>query len=541
MTWIIFVAGVLAADPAVPSDQPAETVPVGAPAASSAEKTAADAPPPPAAEVAPAVVESRPGYVPPKPHPTVDPLMPQSYRTVRRGEYPCKVKIDVRADGTVKDVTSIACDEEAYYALATAIVQWKFDPALQNGIPIDSSLEYANTFTVQTFLPRKHIVGFVGAALNAGGAGWFGVEGRIHLGEQLSFTGGVDIDKDYYLRDYSETWMPTFRADVAISSKRRHFEHRGIYGFTVGGFGDPLGAVGMYGGFRGEVMTPIPGLSLGGDGGVAFMFTNPTTVPDVGFWERDGINPFYPWLRASVIWYAPLPKDRFIVVPRQDDPTVYEPPIPPPEDPVDTGAAFEGVRSVHWSEIEPSYGDDTPVGPEFADWPPGVYDCDVRALVSESGKTTRVRAESCPNAARAAAEKNVSNWEWPSRPGEGDVQAVFPAPVFIRRSDADIVPAQNVMMLVDGKAQSLPKRSSTPTVFIRQGSPPNWGSTRPTGACYVDVDLDTTGHVTKTRWVSGEIEVSGYVFEALDAWKFFPVIVNGNRTAVRVRLSMCEY
>ena len=468
--------------------------------------------------------------------------MPQSYRTVRRGEYPCKVRIDVRANGTVKDVESIACDEEAYYALATAIVQWKFDPATQDGLPIDASLEYANTFTVQTFLPRKHIVGFVGAAASVGGAGWIGGEGRIHLGEQLSFTGGVDLDKDYYSRDFSETWMPTFRADVAISSKRRHFEHRGIYGFTVGGFGDPLGALGMYAAFRGEIMTPLPGLSVGGDGGVAFMFTNPVTVADVGFWEREGINPFYPWLRASVIWYAPLPKDRFIVVPRQDDPTVYEPPIPPVEPPIDTGKLFDGVRSVHWSEIEPSWGDTTPISPEFADYPPGSYDCDVRAVIDESGKAIATRADYCPSAAKAAAEKNVLAWEWPSRPGSEHLQAVFPAPIFVRRSDAEIVPAQDVMLLVGGKVQSLPRRTSTPSVYVRSGYvPPDWGSTRPTGSCYVDIDVDETGHVIKSRWVSGEIEVSGRVFEALETWKFFPVIVNGERAAARIRLSMCDY
>jgi hypothetical protein len=288
-------------------------------------------------------------------------------------------------------------------------------------------------------------------------------------------------------------------------------------------------------------MTPVPGLSIGGDGGVAFMFTDPPTVPDIGFWERDGINPVYPWLRASLIWYAPLPKDRFVVVPREDDPTVYEPPIPLPEPPIDTGHAFEGVPSVHWSEIEPSWGDNTPIGPDFADYPPGVYRCDVRALIDERGAPKAVRAELCPSSAKKDAEANVSSWEWPSRPGKGDVQAVFPAPIFVRRGDAQLVPANDVLLLKDGKTVELPRRVSEPPVYIREGVPPEWGSTHPTGACMVDVDLDERGRVQKTRWVSGEIEVSGRVYEALEGWRFFPVIIKGERTAVRVRLSMCEY
>ncbi|MBM4393435.1 MAG: hypothetical protein FJ090_20115, partial [Deltaproteobacteria bacterium] len=71
--------------------------------------------------------------------------------------------------------------------------------------------------------------------------------------------------------------------------------------------------------------------------------------------------------------------------------------------------------------------------------------------------------------------------------------------------------------------------------------PPDWGVTRPSASCSVDVDLDPSGKVLRTRWVSGEIEVSGQVNDALDQWEFFPVIVKGERTAVRVRLSMCDY
>ncbi len=495
----------------------------------------APAVPPAAAPVAP------PSYVPPVPHPTVDPLMPQSYRTVKKGEYPCKVKILVRADGTVKDVENIECEEEAYYALATAIVQWKFDPALRDGLPVDGELEWDNTFTVESYLPRKHIVGFIGGAVSVGGAGWFGAEGRVHLGEQLSFSAGVDLDQDYFRGTLVETWVPTIRVDAAISSKRRHFEHRGIFGFTVGGFGDAYGAAGMYAGFRGEVMTPAPGLSIGGDGGVAFMFTEPPTFPDVGFWNRDGVNPFYPWLRASLIWYAPLPKDRFVVVPREHDPTVYEPPIPPPEPPIDVGQAFEGVASVHWSELEPSWGENTPVGEGFSDYPPGVYRCDVRAVIDAEGKAIAVRAEQCPSSAKKAAEDNVRSWEWPAREGDVPKQSVFPAPIFVRRSDAEVVPAREVMLLVDGKETPLPKRTAQPPVYVKRFVPPDWGVTRPSASCAVDVDLDATGKVLKTRWVSGEIEVSGRVNEALDQWAFFPVIVKGERTAVRVRLSMCDY
>ena len=271
------------------------------------------------------------------------------------------------------------------------------------------------------------------------------------------------------------------------------------------------------------------------------LFTDPITYGDVGIWQRDGVNPFYPWLRLSLIWYAPLPKDRFVVVPRQDDPTVYEPPIPEAEPLPDNGLAFEGVRAVHWSEIEPSYGDNTPINAAFDDYPPGSYKCDVRVLVDNRGVPVQVRAEACPSAAKADAEANVKSWEWPSRPGEPSLQSVFPAPIFVRRSDAELVPAHSVLLLVNGVTTPLPKRTSTPPVYVRNFAPPEWGQTRPTGACFVDVDLDATGKVQKTRWVSGEIEVSGQVFDALNTWVFFPVIVAGDRAAARVRLPMCDY
>ena len=170
-----------------------------------------------------------------------------------------------------------------------------------------------------------------------------------------------------------------------------------------------------------------------------------------------------------------------------------------------------------------------------------MYRCDVRAVIDPSGKATAVRAEQCPSSAKADAEKNVSSWEWPERPGEAPLQAVFPAPIFVRRSDAEVVPAREVMLLVDGKETPLPRRVGRPPVYVNRYAPPDWGATRPTGSCTVDVDLDATGKVIDTRWVSGEIEVSGRVYEALDQWTFFPVIVKGERTAVRVRLSMCDY
>jgi hypothetical protein len=165
----------------------------------------------------------------------------------------------------------------------------------------------------------------------------------------------------------------------------------------------------------------------------------------------------------------------------------------------------------------------------------------VRALIDDTGLAKAVRAEQCPSAAKRDAEANVQGWEWPPRPGKGDVQSVFPAPIFVRRGDAQIVPARNVLILRDGKTEQLPRRVSEPPVYIHAGLPPDWGSTHPTGACYVDVDLDDRGIQLKVKWVSGEIEVSGRVFDALESWKFFPVIIQGERTPVRVRLSMCDY
>lgn len=482
-----------------------------------------------------------PGFRPAVPHPSTDPLMPQKYRSVRAGKYPCSVGIHVSDTGKVLDIDSLACDQDAFWALATAIVQWRFEPATQNGQPVASVLEYTNVFEVNTLLPRKHVVGFVGGAINAGGAGWFGGEFRIHLGETLSLTGGVDIDKDVFDNLVQEVWVPTFRADVAVSSRRQHFEHRGIYGATLGGFGDWYGAFGGYFAFRGELMTPIPGLSIGGDAGLAVEFADAQTFDDVGFWLRQGTNPLFPWLRASIIWYAPLPRDQFVVVAREMDPFVYEP-ILIEEEPLPDldGEPFPGVPSKHWSELEPSVGEEPVAGPEFDLYPPGTYRCYVRALIGEDGLPKDMRVARCPKGGIRAAKVAVSHWKWIPRPGKGDVQSVYPTPFFIRRDDAELVPAKDVRLVVEGEAKPLPPRTEIPPVYVHQFLLPEWTNTRPMSSCYVDVDLDATGKVIQRKWVSGDIEVSGRVMEALDKWVFYPVPVNGELTPVRVRLSMCD-
>jgi hypothetical protein len=480
--------------------------------------------------------------VPASPHVTTDPLLPQAYRSVPPGTYPCSVEIDVSAEGKVTDIRRVECDEDAFYALATAVVQWEWSPATEDGKPVASTLPYTSEFEVKTLLPRKHAVGFVGGAVSVGGAGWFGAEGRVHLGETFSFTLGVDVDRDAY-EGYSNDpfWTPTFRGDVTLSSRRRHFEHRGIYGFTVGAFGDAQGASGGYFGFRGELMTGIPGLSLGGDAGLSVLFTDPPTYNDVGFWEGLGTSFAYPWLRTSLIWYAPLPRDHFVVVPREHDPVVYEPePLveePPPDN---DGLAFEGVPAVHWSEIEPAIGEITPTGPGFALYPPGTYTCNVRVAVDELGKAVAVRSEKCPAAGRADAEENVRNWVWDERPGEAKVQAVFPAPIFVERDDAELVRTQSVLLLADGDTKPLPRGAGSPLVYVHSRFAPDWGVTLPTRACFVDVDLDATGKVLATRWVSGDVEVRPRVEEALARWAFYPVAVDGELQPVRVRLSMCD-
>ncbi len=478
---------------------------------------------------------------PPVAHVLSDPLLPQKYRTVPPGVYPCSVVIDVSAEGKVTDVKPVECDEEAFWALATAIVSWEFDPATEDGKAVAGQLPYTAEFEVRSLLPRKHIVGFVGVVASAGGAGWGGAEARVHLGEQLSVSAGVTMDHDTVEDTLQDLWVPTFTGDVTLSSRRRSHEHRGIYGLTVGGFGDGFGSAGGYAAFRGELMTGIPGLSVGGDAGVAALFTDPPTRDDVGFWPRAGISPVYPWLRASLIWYAPIPRDRFVVVPRVQDPTVFMPEPPPDEVVVDNdGSAFEGVPAVHWSEIEPSLGDITPTGPGFDLYPPGTYNCNVRVAVGPDGRASKVRVEKCPKAAHADAEATVRNWIWDDKP-DREVQAVFPAPVFVRRDDAELVRTQSVLLLENGEAKPLPPYIRTePPVYTKRLVPPQWTMERPTRSCFVDVDLDAQGNVLATDWVSGDIEIMPRVMEALREWVFYPVAVDGELTPVRARLSMCD-
>jgi hypothetical protein len=137
-----------------------------------------------------------PASTPPVAHVTVDPLLPQAYRVVPPGVYPCEVDIDVAARGVVTDIRPVRCDEDARVALATAVLSWSFDPATRDGVAVDGTLRYATVFEVRSALPRKHVVGFLGASASVGGAGLAGVEARVHLGESVSATVGVDWDQD---------------------------------------------------------------------------------------------------------------------------------------------------------------------------------------------------------------------------------------------------------------------------------------------------------------------------------------------------------
>ena len=51
---------------------------------------------------------------------------------------------------------------------------------------------------------------------------------------------------------------------------------------------------------------------------------------------------------------------------------------------------------------------------------------------------------------------------------------------------------------------------------------------------------DLAGKVTARKWVSGDVEVSPRVMEALDQWVFYPVVVDGELAPARVRISMCD-
>ena len=80
----------------------------------------------------------------------------------------------------------------------------------------------------------------------------------------------------------------------------------------------------------------------------------------------------------------------------------------------------------------------------------------------------------------------------------------------------------------------MPPASRTPVKGV------DYGVTRPTRACFVDLDLDPGGAVVGTRWVGGDVEVRPRVLESLEAWRFYPVIVQGEPASVRARLVLCE-
>ena len=477
---------------------------------------------------------------PPVAHITTDPLLPQVYRVVPPGVYPCEVDIVVRSNGSVADLLPIQCDTDALYALATAVVQWQFDPATKDGAPVDGVLRYRTEFEVRSALPRKHVVGFAGVGASVGGAGIAGVEARVHMGETLSATIGYERDQDTLEGRGTRVGTNAVRADLAFSSRRRHFEKRAIYGLAIGGWLDDQGANGAYAAMRLERMAGPPGLAVGTDAGLSVLFNDPPTVDDVGPFTL-GATPFAPWVRASLVWYAPIPRDRFVVVPREQDPTVYEPVPPPPEEVADVdGSAFPGIRAIHWSEIDPEDGDPPEADSVFAGWPPGTYTCNVRVAVGINGKAERVRAEQCPSAGRALAEQTARDWDWLPRPGGEVVQAVFPAPFFVDQPEAKRVRAQVTNVLEGTRALPLPRFPGRPEVWARFMVAPEWGATLPTRSCAVDIDLDATGAVVGTRWVSGDVEVRPRVEEALARWSFFPVIVAGEATPVRARLVLCE-
>ena len=484
-----------------------------------------------------------PGYTPPLVHITTDPLMPQKYRSVPAGKYTCSVTIQLDPTGKVTDVLPVSCDQDSLWALATAILAWQFDPALQDGEPVASDLPYTTQFEVKTLLPRKHVVGFVGLVGSLGGEAYGSVEGRIHLGETISLSGGVGFDRNKQYYGTYQTMNPTFHGDFAFSSPRQYFEHRGIFGATVGGYVDGGGQSGLYGGFRGELMTAAPGLSVGGDIGVGTVFTSADSDTSLGIFPKIGVQPFYPWLRLSLIWYAPVPRDQFVVVPRADDPVVYEAIIEQPAPlPVDDSRAFAGVAALHWSKIPVSGGENPSAGPEFANYPPGQYTCNVRVLVGDDGNPKQVRAEKCPKAGVAAAETTVRSWKWRARPGAGDVQAVFPAPIYVDRAEAAQVRVSRAALASeDGSTTPIPS-AKIPEVWVKKVYSPVFSNgVNPAGECTVDVDLDATGAVLGTRWRSGNIEVKPRVLEALALWEFYGVPVDGELRPIRLTLPMCTY
>lgn len=488
--------------------------------------------------------EGGPGYLPAELHVTTDPLMPQKYRSVPAGKYTCSVSIELDATGKVTDIVPVECDQESLWALSAAIISWEFEPALKDGRPVASTLPYTNEFEVTTLLPRKHVVGFVGLVASAGGESIGSIDGRIHLGEMISVSGGVGVDQNQRDGGTYQSTDPTFHGDIAFSSPRQYFEHRGIYGGAVGFYGDASGQSGLYGGFRGELMTPTPGLSVGGDIGIATVFAEPDTDKSLGLMPQIGRSPFYPWLRFSLLWYAPVPRDQFVVVPRANDPVTYEAivvpdPVPPDED----GSAFVGVPAVHWSKIPVSGGSNPTAGPGFAEYPPGQYTCNVRVIVSEEGNPKQVRAEKCPTGGMQEAEETVKKWTWQPSPGRGDVQAVFPAPFYVDQAEAERARVSRVSVLnADGTTTDAPSGSRSPEVWVHHLYTPVFqNGVKPVDSCSVDVDLDIHGNVLATKWKNGEVDVKPRILEALAAWKFYGVVVNGELTPVRVNLPMCDY
>lgn len=203
------------------------------------------------------------GFVPAVLHVTTNPLLPQKYRSVPAGEYHCTVDIALSAEGKVIDVTPTDCDQESFWALTTAIIEWDFDPATQDGAAVASTLAYTGVFEVRTLLPRKHVVGFVGVVGSVGGAGVAGVDGRIHLGERVSLSGGVEFNRDELEASLVDVWTPVFHADVAVSSPRQSFEHRGNLRPRGGRVRQSVGGVGPVRRLPGRGDDPHPRALLG--------------------------------------------------------------------------------------------------------------------------------------------------------------------------------------------------------------------------------------------------------------------------------------
>lgn len=308
----------------------------------------------------------------------------------------------------------------------------------------------------------------------------------------------------------------------------------------MGAFADGWGAFGTYGGFRGELMTPAPGLSIGGDAGLVALWGRGQVFDDAGIGQRAGQAPFLPWLRFSVIWYAPVPRDPFTVVPRPHDPVVYE--APEPEVVVDVdGAAFDGIPAVHWSHIWPSNGSNTPTGPGFDVYPPGTYTCNVRVAISPEGKAAMVRVEKCPEAGKADAKANALQWVWPPRPAATTAQAVFRAPIFVQHDDAIPVKVQSVLLREGEATQAPPPGAGETAVWVREFVPPNLGHHAPD-----PILLRRRGRPHEWAGHEPQLGVGRHRGAAPRDGGAAPVGVlpgggRGELRPVRARLSMCDY